>query len=60
MNIVNLNFEEPLLLLVNGQRVEVIVFKTAEHGNIKFGVNAPYNLGVDREEIYFKKKKTGG
>jgi carbon storage regulator len=52
MNIVTLPFEEPLTVLVNGQSVQVIAFKTLEHGNIKFGVNAPREVEVHREEIY--------
>jgi carbon storage regulator len=56
MDIVFLDFEKPLLLDVKGHKVEIFLFKTAEPGNIKFGVNAPYNLGVNREEIYLKKK----
>lgn len=56
MEIINIPFEKPLTLVINGQHVDVTLFKTVEHGNIKFGINAPRNLGVDREEIHQAKK----
>jgi carbon storage regulator len=52
MNIVTLPFEEPLTVSINGQFVQIIAFKTLEHGNIKFGVKAPREVEVHREEIY--------
>ena len=52
MNIIMLSFEEPLIFRVNGEMVQVVAFKTQEHGNIKFGVEAPRSINVHREEIY--------
>lgn len=52
MKIVMLAFEEPLNFNVQGQTVQVVAFKTQEHGNIKFGVEAPRSVQVHREEIY--------
>ena len=52
MNILTLSFEEPLILNVDGETVRVVAFKTQEHGNIKFGVDAPRSVNVHREEIY--------
>ncbi len=52
MNIIMLSFEEPLTFKVNGETVKVVAFKTQEHGNIKFGVEAPRSVNVHREEIY--------
>ncbi|MDP3704973.1 MAG: carbon storage regulator [Legionellaceae bacterium] len=52
MNIVSLPFEEPISILINGETVQVVAFKTAEHGNIKFGIQAPRSIQVHREEIY--------
>jgi len=52
MHIVSIPFEEPLIISINGQVVQIIAFKTQEHGNIKFGVNAPRSINVHREEIY--------
>lgn len=52
MDIMNISFEEPLIILVGGEVVELIAFKTPEHGNIKFGVQAPRSVNIHREEIY--------
>ena len=60
MNIITLPFEEPLSLVVQGEIVKIFAFKTQEHGNIKFGVQAPRSVQVHREEIFeaIKKKST--
>ena len=52
MDIMHISFEEPLIILVGGEIVELIAFKTPEHGNIKFGVQAPRSVNIHREEIY--------
>lgn len=52
MNIVTIPFEEPLIITVNQEIVQLIAFKTNEHGNIKFGVEAPRSIHVHREEVY--------
>ena len=52
MDIITIEFEEPLIFTVAGERVKLIAFKTLEHGNIKFGVQAPRSINVHREEIY--------
>ncbi len=52
MNIVTISFEEPLIISVDGEVVQLIAFKTQEHGNVKFGVQAPRTINVHREEIY--------
>jgi len=52
MDIMNVPFEEPFTVELNGEKVKVIAFKTLEHGNIKFGVEAPRSIKVHREEIY--------
>lgn len=59
MDIINLNFEEPLTLLIAGQKIQLLAFKTPETGNIKFGIDAPRAVQVHREEIYqaIKQKK---
>lgn len=60
MNILTLPFEEPLTIIINGQKIQVIAFKTAEHGNIKFGIQAPRTIQVHREEIYQAIKQKEG
>jgi carbon storage regulator len=57
MDIVTIDFEEPLHLLINGEHVRVIAFKTQEHGHIKFGLDAPRSIKVHREEVYLAIKK---
>ena len=52
MNIVTVPFEEPLTVCIDGEVVQIVAFKTLEHGNIKFGVEAPRSIQVHREEIY--------
>lgn len=52
MNIVTIPFEEPLTVCINGELVQIVAFKTLEHGNIKFGVQASRSITVHREEIY--------
>lgn len=60
MDIINVPFEEPLVIDLKGEPVQLIAFKTQEHGNIKFGVQAPRSVNVHREEIYLaiKQKQT--
>lgn len=57
MKIINVPFEESLIFSVNGEIVKVIAFKTQEHGNIKFGVDAARSVNVHREEIYYAIKQ---
>ena len=57
MDIVSVDFEEPLILSVKGEAVKVVAFKTQEHGHIKFGVDAPRVVKVHREEVYLAIKK---
>lgn len=57
MRIVTVSFEETLFISVDGEIVQLIAFKTPEHGNIKFGVQAPRSINVHREEIYHAIKR---
>jgi carbon storage regulator len=52
MDIVMINFEQPLHINRNDSKVTLITFKTAEPGQVKFGVEAPKNIKVHREEVY--------
>ncbi len=57
MQIVTIPFDEPLIVCINGEIVHLVAFKTQEHGNIKFGVEAPRSINIHREEIYFAIKQ---
>ena len=52
MDIITIPFEETLYIQVNNEPIKLVAFKTNEPGNIKFGVDAPRNIKVNREEIY--------
>lgn len=52
MDILSLQFEEPLMIRIGDTVVKILAFKTQEHGNIKFGVDAPRSINVHREEIF--------
>lgn len=52
MKILSIDFEETLTICVQGEVIQIVAFKTLEHGNVKFGVNAPRTIKVHREEIY--------
>lgn len=52
MDIISLQFEEPLIINIENTIVKILPFKTQEHGNIKFGVEAPRIVNVHREEIF--------
>lgn len=52
MNIYTVSFEDPLIISINQELVKIVAFKTQEHGNVKFGVEAPRSINVHREEIY--------
>ncbi|MCL9685587.1 carbon storage regulator [Legionella maioricensis] len=57
MDIISLQFEEPLIIRIADTVVKILAFKTQEHGNIKFGVDAPRSVNVHREEIFHAIKK---
>lgn len=52
MDIVSLTFEEPLIIRIGDTVIRLLAFKTQEHGNIKFGVEAPRAINIHREEIF--------
>ena len=52
MDIVSVSFEEPLIIYINQEKVKIVLFKTSEHGNIKFGIEAPRSISAHREEVF--------
>ncbi len=57
MEIYNLDFEKKLIIQLNNQSITLTVFRTIEHGNIKFGIDAPAAIRINRQEIYLKKQE---
>ena len=51
MDILTLPFETSITFSVRGETIKLITFKTPEHGNIKFGIDAPKSVRVNREEV---------
>lgn len=62
MDIITLAFEEPLIVSIQGTAVKVLAFKTEDHKLVKFGVQAPRDINVHREEVYLaiKEKERSG
>lgn len=52
MDILTVPFEQYIVIDLGDEIVKIITFKTNEHGNIKFGVEASRSIKVHREEIY--------
>lgn len=56
MEIMLVPFEKQLTLIINNKTVQLTPFLTSEREVIKIGIEAPYGLAINREEIYYKKK----
>lgn len=52
MDIISLSFEDSLMITINDDIVKLTPYRTAEYGNIKFGIQAPRTINVHREEIF--------
>lgn len=52
MDIIHLPFEETFQIKLNNDIITLVVYRTNEYGNIKFGIEAPRTVKVNREEIY--------
>ncbi len=52
MEIMSVSFEETLIIALGDTIVKLIPFKTPEHANIKFGIDAPRSVNIHREEIF--------
>jgi carbon storage regulator len=62
MDIISLQYEEPLVLYIKENQIKIVAFKTDDPRIIKFGVEAPRSVNVHREEIFLaikeKERKT--
>ena len=56
MEILNVTFERPFLITKDGKKVQLVLYRTPEPGNIKMGIDAPRDITVDREEIAIAKR----
>ncbi|MBA2655446.1 MAG: carbon storage regulator [Tatlockia sp.] len=56
MDIVTINFEEKLVIDIRGQGVTLVAFQTLEPGNVKFGIDAPRSMRVNRQEVQDRTK----
>lgn len=57
MEIIHLPFEQIYTLDIYGQTIQITLYKTAEEGQVKFGISAPRQVKVNREEVYTKQKQ---
>ena len=57
MEIVNMSFQEKLIIKVKNQRVIIVAKPFSSHGDVSFGIDAPKSMSVNREEIHFQKKE---
>ena len=52
MQIVTICFEQPLDIIIGDTPITLVTFKSTELGHVKFGIDAPKNIKVNREEVY--------
>ncbi|KTD33850.1 carbon storage regulator CsrA [Legionella nautarum] len=58
MEIINLSFEETLVIEINNQLVTILPKRGQQlQGDISFGISAPKIISVNREEIHRLKKQ---
>ncbi len=57
MDIISIAFEEQFVIKLNNELVKITAFETHEHGNIKFGIEAPRSINVHHEDIYYAIKE---
>lgn len=57
MDLVSLNYNESLVIKVKGQEVKITLLPSKDnHDEYAFGIKAPRNITIDREEVREKKK----
>lgn len=58
MQLINLTFNTHITLRSAQGEVRLTAFELAEKGNIKFGIDAPREMVINREEVYQRKART--
>lgn len=59
MEIISVDFENNMVLELNGVKISIHPFKESDPNIIKLGVDAPKSILVNREEIHEAKKRLG-
>lgn len=56
MELITVAYEERLIMELDGKKVSLTVFPFKEPGCFNFGIDAPRDITIHREEIYKKIK----
>lgn len=59
MEIISVDFDNKMILELNGVKISIQPFKESDPDIIKLGVDAPKSILANREEIHVAKKKLG-
>jgi sRNA-binding carbon storage regulator CsrA len=58
MEIITIEFEKKLVIIINNHKVDIIPFLMKDDpGTIKLGIDAPFEVSVNREEIHKRKQE---
>lgn len=61
MDLLSLDYNESIVIEMGDQKVKLTLLVNKENPDeYAFGIEAPRNIAINREEIYQKKRKTDG